>query len=450
MSACYDSCAGGAGSGEDSVVVGAGKGVCTGFTGKGRGVYAGLSVKLLCVWSVCSVLCVAYLLYLPLPPNLSEPLKLMLVAATFRGVTKAGDLAQSLGLTHHIHLINSVVTQFESLVPLDYEDVRTEDTDFSGVQVRVYQPGVNDASGLRGAVVFFHGGGWALGAPKLGSYDLICRKMASELKAVVVTVDYRMAPDVRFPVQYEECLKASRFFLQNKVLQFYSVDPQRVAVCGDSAGGNLAAAVAQQIGQDNSTGKFKLQVLIYPVLQALDFNTASYQQNQQIPILYRELMAHYWLEYLGAEPELIHTLLLNNHTARDQVLAEPHRAKLDWTEVLPEAMQKGYRRVLPKHGSAQVLREVPGLLDARAAPLLAETNVLKAAPRAYVMTCEHDILRDDGLMYVHRLHDAGVPVTSHHYDDCFHGCVSFAFWPAYFSAGIRSVNDYIAWLREQL
>ncbi|XP_072547299.1 neutral cholesterol ester hydrolase 1a isoform X2 [Salminus brasiliensis] len=275
--------------------------------------------------------------------------------------------------------------------------------------------------------------------------------MAAELKTVVVTIDYRMAPDVRFPVQFQECLQASRFFLQPEVLQRYSVDPQRVAVCGDSAGGNLAAAVAQQIGKDNGTaGKFKLQVLIYPVLQALDFNTASYQQNQQIPILYRELMAHYWLEYLGADPELIHSLLLNNHTAQDQKLLKTHRPKLDWTTILPKDKKKEFKPVVPSTGTPGILQQVPALLDVRAAPLLAELEVLKFAPRAYIMTGEHDVLRDDGLMYVHRLEQAGVSVTHRHYEDGFHGCVSFAFWPSYFAVGIRAVDDYIAWLQEHL
>ncbi|KAG9264689.1 neutral cholesterol ester hydrolase 1-like [Astyanax mexicanus] len=419
----------------------------SGSRGQGRGV----CVKLLCVWSVCSALTAAYLLYLPLPGTISEPLKLMLVAAAFRGVSSLGDMGQSLGVVHHIRLINSAITGFESLVPLDYEEVQVEDLEFSGVQVRLYQPGTDAQPGLRRAVVFIHGGGWSLGVPKVGSYDLLCRKMAVKLNAVVVTVDYRMAPDVRFPVQFEECLQASRFFLQPEVLQRYSVDPQRVAVCGDSAGGNLAAAVAQQIGKDNSTAeKFKLQVLIYPVLQPLDFNTASYQQNQRIPILYRELMAHYWLEYLGADPDLIHSLLLNNHTARDQKLLEPHRAKIDWTKMIPKDKKKEYKPVVPSKGSPGILQQVPALLDVRAAPLLADLEVLKFAPRAYIMTGEHDVLRDDGLMYTHRLQQAGVSVTNHHYEGGFHGCVSFAFWPSYFDVGIRAVDDYIAWLQEHL
>ncbi|XP_026766397.3 neutral cholesterol ester hydrolase 1a [Pangasianodon hypophthalmus] len=435
-------------------------------------------MKLLCGGTLILTLALSYYVYMPLPATVSEPWKLMLVGATFRTATHLADVSHSLGLAHHIRVLSLVVTSFERLVPAEFEDIQMEDTEFDGVQVRVYTPQHRDGT-LRPAVVFIHGGGWALGVPKLGSYDVLCRKMAVKLNAVVVTVDYRMAPDVRFPVQYEECVQAARHFLQRDVLARYSVDPDRVAVCGDSAGGNLAAAVAQRIAQDsrgdgdvrdsssdnvksnskdddarNSIGdggvKFKLQVLIYPVLQPLDFNTASYQQNRGVPILYRDLMARYWLEYLGADAALLHTILLNNHTALDESRANPHRSKVDWTSMIPEHMCKQYTAIFPQTGSPSVLQDVPAMLDPRAAPLLAEQEILQTAPSAYIMTCEHDVLRDDGMMYVHRLEHAGVSVTHRHYEDCFHGCVSFAFWPSYFSVGIRAIDDYIAWLHTHL
>ncbi|XP_053503762.1 neutral cholesterol ester hydrolase 1a [Ictalurus furcatus] len=425
-------------------------------------------MKRLCGVTLILTLSLSYYIYMPLPATVSEPWKLMLVGATFRTATHLADASHSLGLVHHARVLSLAVKSFESLLPVEFEDVQTEDTEFDGVQVRVYTPQHRDNT-LRRAVVFIHGGGWTLGAPKLGSYDVLCRKMAVKLNAVVVTVDYRMAPDVRFPVQYEECVQAARHFLRRDVLARYSVDPDRVAVCGDSAGGNLAAAVAQRIGQDssgdnvmnnsndearNSSGgggvNFKLQVLIYPVLQPLDFNTASYQQNWGVPILYRDLMARYWLEYLGADASLLHTILLNNHTALDESRVDPHRSKVDWTSMIPEHMRKQYTAIFPGTGSPSVLQDVPAILDPRAAPLLAEPEILKMVPNAYIMTCEHDVLRDDGMMYVRRLELAGVSVMHRHYGDCFHGCLTFAFWPSYFSVGIRAIDDYIAWLHTHL
>uniref|UniRef100_W5UI62 Neutral cholesterol ester hydrolase 1 n=1 Tax=Ictalurus punctatus TaxID=7998 RepID=W5UI62_ICTPU len=426
------------------------------------------TMKRLCGVTLILTLSLSYYIYMPLPATVSEPWKLMLVGATFRTATHLADASHSLGLVHHARVLSLAVKSFESLLPVEFEDVQTEDTEFDGVQVRVYTPQHRDDT-LRRAVVFIHGGGWTLGAPKLGSYDVLCRKMAVKLNAVVVTVDYRMAPDVRFPVQYEECVQAARHFLRRDVLARYSVDPDRVAVCGDSAGGNLAAAVAQRIGQDSSGDNvmnnsndearsssggggvnFKLQVLIYPVLQSLDFNTASYQQNWGVPILYRDLMARYWLEYLGADASLLHTILLNNHTALDESRVDPHRSKVDWTSMIPEHMRKQYTAIFPGTGSSSVLQDVPAILDPRAAPLLAEPEILNTVPHAYIMTCEHDVLRDDGMMYVRRLELAGVSVMHRHYGDCFHGCLTFAFWPSYFSVGIRAIDDYIAWLHTHL
>ncbi|XP_051990683.1 neutral cholesterol ester hydrolase 1a isoform X1 [Xyrauchen texanus] len=407
-------------------------------------------MKLLCGFTLLLAIVVAYYIYIPLPRTISEPWKLMVLDATFRGVVWMGDVSHSLGLSHSVRVINFAITSFESLVPVTNKEIQVEDTLFDGVHVRVYHPPGKEGK-LRRAVVFIHGGGWALCAPKLGSYDCLCRQMADDLDAVVVTVDYRMAPDVHFPVQYEDCVQATKHFLRPEVLAQYFVDTERIAVCGDSAGGNLAAAVAQQIGIDDSTSvKFKLQVLIYPVLQALDFNTASYQQNQNVPILYRTLMARFWLEYLGANPELIHSILINNHTAQDERHLSLNLSKLDWTTLLPKRMIKHYKPVFPVTGSPSIFKEVPALLDARAAPLLANEEVLHMAPRAYILTGEHDVLRDDGIMYARRLELAGVSVTNDHYEDGFHGCVSFAFWPLKFSVGIRAVKNYIAWLDDNL
>ncbi|XP_063062693.1 neutral cholesterol ester hydrolase 1 isoform X2 [Engraulis encrasicolus] len=330
--------------------------------------------------------------------------------------------------------------------------MQVTDTFFAGVPVRVFEPTkpVRQPHLKRG-VVYFHGGGWALLSGRMRSYDLLCRNMAEELDAVIVSVDYSLAPDAHFPQQYFDALKTSAFFLSPEVLAQYSVDPQRVAISGDSAGGNLAAAVVQQMVADNRTTKFKVQALIYPVLQALDFNTPSYQQNGNTPILYRPIMARFWLEYLNASPDLAPLLLANNHTALDLAsMPQEVRAKIDWTRLLPPAFRKDYQKVTPAEGSGSVLEELPALLDVRAAPLLAEEEVLSAVPPAYIMTCEHDVLRDDGLMYGRRLEEAGVAVTSDHYQDGFHGCMVFSSWPAKFSVGTRSMWNYIRWLKENL
>ncbi|XP_066502958.1 neutral cholesterol ester hydrolase 1 [Hoplias malabaricus] len=394
---------------------------------------------------------VSYYIYLPLPSTVSEPWKLMLLDALFRAFFHAGNFVQDLGLAHHIHVLNYVVSLVEIRGPQSSESVRVTDTSFAGLQARVFESTSSGRSSLKRGVVYFHGGGWALLSGRMRSYDLLCRKMAEDLDAVIISVDYRLAPEVHFPEQYYDALRACRHILTADVLAQYSVDPERVAVSGDSAGGNLAAAVAQQLASDNSVSvKFKVQALIYPVLQALDFNTPSYQQNGNMPILYRPLMARFWLEYLNGNPNLVPTLLANNHTAVDQEEMMAAKAKMNWTKLLAPAFQKDYQPVVPRLSTAGLLEQLPGLLDVRAAPLLAEREVLKLVPPAYIMTCEHDVLRDDGLMYARRLEEAGVTVTSDHYAEGFHGCMVFAFWPTCFTVGMQSMWNYIHWLENNL
>lgn len=209
--------------------------------------------------------------------------------------------------------------------------------------------------------------------------------------------------------------------------------------------------VLLQISVDDSISvKFRVQALIYPVLQALDFNTPSYQQNCDVPILYRHAMIHFWLEYLDADRSLVEPMIVNNHTAKDQKMLSKHRAKFDWTALLSPEFQKNYKSVVPHKGSPNILKKVPALLDVRAAPLLAEETVLRKTPRAYILTCEHDVLRDDGLMYARRLEQAGVKVTSDHYADGFHGCLSFTSEPMKFMVGERAEKNYITWLNDNL
>ncbi|TRY84969.1 hypothetical protein DNTS_015642 [Danionella cerebrum] len=393
----------------------------------------------------------AYYIYLPLPSAISEPWKLMFMDAILRGVMHVSFLGHSLGLSQPFDFARLAASWDEVRGSEFIPGVRVTETTFAGVETQVFESTTVDAkSRLKRGIVYFHGGGWTLGSAKMQTYYLQCRSMAEQLDAVVLSIEYRLAPEARFPEQYNEALQVSKHILTADVLSRYSIDPKRVAVSGDSAGANLAAAVAQEMALDRTIPvKYKVQALLYPTLQALDFNTPSYQQNGNIPILHRPLMARFWLEYLNGDPKLVPVLLANNHSFPRQIIAAA-RSKVDWTRLLPASVQKTYQPVFPLQGDPELLEKLPGLLDVRAAPLLATTQTLRAVPPAYIMTIEHDVLRDDGLMYANRLREARVPVTHDHIPDGFHGCLSFAFGPFRFSSGFRSFRKYIHWLKENL
>ncbi|NXO71939.1 AAAD deacetylase, partial [Phainopepla nitens] len=357
-----------------------------------------------------------------------------------------GEAAELLGLGNYMEVLR-LFTAAELVAPTSDENVTVTDTAMNSVPVRLFLP--RRAPGrLRRAVLFFHGGGWCLGDAGMRNYDHISRRISNELNAVVVSVNYRLAPPHRFPAQFEDVYSVTKFFLQSEVLSQYGVDPARVCVAGDSAGGNLAAAVAQQLSEDSEVkAKLKAQVLIYPALQGLDLNLPSYRDNAHKPILPRSLMVRFWSEYFTSEPALREAMASNTHVPAGSAALLRF---VDWRRLLPTEMRKAHAFHERSWGGAELARRYPGLLDPRAAPLLAADARLSRLPPAYILTCEHDVLRDDGVMYAGRLRAAGVPVTHQHAKDAFHGAMTFLSGPFELALGHRLLNACLDWLKENL
>ena len=223
------------------------------------------------------------------------------------------------------------------------------------ITVRVYSPG---GKGPLPALVFYHGGGWVIG--DLYTHDGICRSITNAAHCIVASVDYRMAPEQKYPVAVEDSYAGFEWVLANAGK--LGIDARRVAVGGDSAGGNLAAAVSL-MARDRGTTLPIQQTLIYPVTN-YSYDTPSYHENATGFLLTRDAMRWFWNHYL----------------ARDAQGKEPY-----------------------------------------ASPLLAQN--LAGLPPALVITAGCDPLRDEGEAYAARLHDAGVPVTLTRYEGIFHGFI---------------------------
>ncbi|KAG5847760.1 hypothetical protein ANANG_G00129630 [Anguilla anguilla] len=349
------------------------------------------------------------------------------------------DFSELLGLKDYMGVM-MLITVMETVAPATDRRVRVTEEVFPsrGWELRggVWEavPGQQGGSReLRRAVIYLHGGGWCLGSSRMEPYDLLARKMVVELNAVVISVEYRLAPAHPFPAPFEDVYRGVRYFLRDRVLARFSVDPTRIAVSGDSAGGNLAAAVAQKLQQEpGQQVALKAQALLYPVLQALDLNTPSYRQNQDMPILPRTLMVRFWSEYFTSDKTLFRAMMTNSHNRPE----DAHLLKfVNWSSHLPESFRGGRAGTAPR---------------AAAAAAAAEDGGLRLLPKAYILTCEYDVLRDDGVMYATRLRGAGVNVTHRHYAAGFHGALMFTVWPADFQIAHRMTEDYVSWLRENL
>lgn len=224
------------------------------------------------------------------------------------------------------------------------------------IAYREYRP--NDSPVLP-ALVYFHGGGWVIG--DLDTHEAVCRAFANAAGCAVFSVDYRLAPEHKYPAAADDCYAFTRWLAENSARE--GVDDRRIAVGGDSAGGNLAAVVAL-MARDSGLPKLCCQLLIYPVTDYC-LETPSYLENAEGYGLTLAGMRWFWDHYLGSESD----------------------------------------------GS-----------EFKASPLQAES--LAGLPPAYVITAGFDPLRDEGDAYAARLIEAGIPVELDRYEGMIHGfCV---------------------------
>ncbi len=221
------------------------------------------------------------------------------------------------------------------------------------VPIRIYTPAT---SGSWGTLVWFHGGGWVIG--NVETADATARELCVGANCVVVSVDYRLAPEHKFPTPFEDCLTATLWAMVNA--EALGSQPEAIAVGGDSAGGNLAAAVS--LAQDDMPHPLAFQLLVYPVTDA-EYDTRSYQVNGQGMFLETAGMRWFWEHYLPL-----------GDLAGYNIFASPLRARL--SDDLPPAL---------------------------------------------VITAEFDPLRDEGEAYADALEDAGVATTLIRYDGVIHG-----------------------------
>lgn len=225
--------------------------------------------------------------------------------------------------------------------------------DSTSLPIRIYRPSSRDNLPV---VLMFHGGGWVIG--DLTTVDGQCRDVAVGTGAIIVAVDYRLAPEHRFPTAAEDCYAALQWTHDN--IHSYGGDETRIGVAGDSAGGNLAAVVAQ-MSRDRQGPKLRCQLLVYPVIDGTNFDTVSYIANAEGFGLSRDDMVWFWEQY----------------SDRDD------------------------RR------------------NPYASPILADS--LCDLPPALVMTAEYDVLRDEGEAYGERLKIDGVDAKTVRFDGFIHG-----------------------------
>ncbi|XP_054432682.1 arylacetamide deacetylase-like 2 [Pteronotus mesoamericanus] len=398
--------------------------------------------KALCLGLLCGLL--AAHIYMPIPSNIEEHWKVMVLDATAKICTFMGTCFENIGIMKYEEFI-SMIIRLDYTQLLSDEYVTVTDTTFADVPVRLYLPKRKSETPRR-AVIYIHGGAYCFGSFKQSGYDFLNRWTANKLDAVVVGVDYRLGPQHRFPAQFEDTIAAVKFFFQDKILTKYGVDPTRVCISGDSAGGMLATAVTQQVQNGlEIKHKIKAQALFYPSLQIIDSYVPSLRESENGIILTREVAIKLLSLYIAEDETLPQAMRRNQYMP----LESRHLFKfVNWSILLPEKYRKDHVYTEPSLGTTNF--SLPIFMDVRASPLLASDSQLRNLPLTYIITCQYDILRDDGLMYVSRLQNVGVQVVHEHIEDGFHGALSYMTSPLYLHLGLRIRDMYISWLDNNL
>ncbi|XP_053509044.1 arylacetamide deacetylase-like 4 [Ictalurus furcatus] len=376
-----------------------------------------------------------------IPPGVGNRGKLHFVHCWTMGIAVVGRILERLGLCHQVRFsrwCTDCMIGNKGPPPIG---LRIKDSTFAGVPVRIYEPTVSEQK--RRGLMYFHGGGWVLGSIDL--YDEVCRHIAKESDTVVVSVGYRLAPEHRFPAALDDCELATHHFLS--VAAEFNVDPLRVALGGDSAGGNLAAALSQRLATspDGHLPSPCGLVLIYPALQMADFNLPSYQQNHTVPLLFRARMVFYFLQYLNGDMSVCQDVLEGRHVPAELKL---HYSKWLNPSNLPPEFQDGARKQVVTTHDGEVYHIVKGGLETGISPLLAEDEVLCLMPPTFILTCQYDVLRDDGILFRKRLQDLGVKVTWYNVPDGFHGIMNFFSkgWLS-FPAAVKAMEHIVSYIK---
>ncbi|XP_075135959.1 arylacetamide deacetylase-like 4 [Leptodactylus fuscus] len=368
------------------------------------------------------------------PPGIANPKFLWKLQLFSGGALILGKILNQLGIQKSGEFFNFLQNLNKPKFN-DYPEIFKKDLEFEGVPVRVYQPRSSSAGGRKG-VIFLHGGGFLYGS--IDSHDIMCQYLTKNSGAVVVSVGYRLAPKHLYPAAFDDCLTATVHFL--KTAQEHGVDPSSVIISGDSAGGNLTAGVCQALVGRSDIPKPLAQVMIYPVLQMADLHLPSYQQNKVVPLLYQDYIVYLLMTYLGCDLSLSKEILQGSHVPPEI------RKKLSKWLSSEEFKVKDRKGNIMVPFNKEVYEKVKKAFDFPFSPLFSDDAVIRQLPKAYILTCEFDVLRDDGILYKKRLEDNGVPVTWYHVKDGFHGTVSFFDQPEVVS-GKPAMDNVITYIK---
>lgn len=341
----------------------------------------------------------------------------------------------------------------EGLIKASDPQVTELDRTIEGVRVRVYQP-KGKTTEKRPVMVYFHGGGYYLDL--LDAFDSYLYEFVKRLDMIVIAVDYDLAPEHSYPEQNDQSMRVVKYVLKQAGggkddQDLVGLDPKRVVLAGDEAGGQIAAVLTQQLAAERFDPQPRLQVLIYPWVQmanpiAMPSTVYYHDKGLFNPKMNFVNYAMYYMGITNLTQELEFAYVSNSHfmLIKDEAKREKYMSFFD-TEKLPDFIKKdksyykgGKDAVQNKYAypvkfdqqsilnkDIVLANKFKQLFEPDVSPLFAEIKDLKHLPKTYFIILEWDTLKDEGVLYAQRLKEAGVDVKIAFYHDAFHGIARF-------------------------
>ncbi|CAF0798689.1 unnamed protein product [Brachionus calyciflorus] len=346
------------------------------------------------------------------------------------------NLLENANLAPEYSFIRNAIDYFSiSGLNNDDKNFKMEYKIFNDVNVRIYGPADKDQ--ILPIMIYIHGGGYFI--RNLDSYDKFLFTISKEANLKIISIDYRLAPEHPFPIPTDDCWNVVEYVLKNA--QSLNINPERLILAGDSAGGNAAMVLSKRLAKEKNI-KPLFQVLIYPWVQLAFARLPSsiFYKGGLIPTSHVKMKLWY-LGFKEVSEEMINSISSNNHTLLLNVKEKNLIKSYMDLNLIPDKYKIGKNyydlyKNLPLINTGTLdpnnilvrdknfAEKVKLLFSEEVSPILASLDQLKYQSKTYQIACEWDSLKDEGLILAERMKQAGVAVEMAFYEDCFHGMVS--------------------------
>lgn len=397
------------------------------------------------------VLVIGYVGYIEYPEPCDFPVIMKAYYSLMRLVTTTSYAWHRLGGSYV-----SIMRNLENVADIvGGENVTITKHTFGGVPTTIFSPlqeSIKKENSEEPGIVFFHGGGWAVGGVEL--YGAFARSLAKHSGMKVVFPEYRLAPENPYPAGLEDCISATLDFASQS--SKFGISKDKLMFVGDSAGGNLAVAVSLSLATRNEADIEPCHMsLIYPLLQMSNFMLPSYRQNAKAPLLTPEIVARFVVLYMGIQnfTDIIQPMTHNFHM--EGIESDGFANKIDST-LVPEQYKRQMPALPPYKPNlveTEAMKKYKRMLQMNAAdplfsPLSAKDDDLKLLPDTNILTSEFDVLRDDGLILYERMKSLDLDVTYRNMEFGTHGIANL-FGAANYHKLTKAMMEFVNQIKDE-